>query len=176
MTQLETKPDSETPSRNARATGSGSVLPSPQDRPSADVLIFDGDCVFCSRQVKHLMKFDGKDRLAFVSLHDAFVSENFPDLSYEELMKQLYLIPFDSDASEYSSERLGGAAALRYLSRRLPKLWILAPFLHIPFSLPVWQWGYDQVAKRRYKIAGKTGENCDENGSCELHFGNKPKV
>jgi len=30
--------------------------------------------------------------------------------------------------------------------------------------------GYTQVAKRRLKIAGKSGEQCDENGTCELHF------
>lgn len=143
-------------------------LPSPRDFPNADVVIYDGNCVFCSKQVKNLMKWDGKNRLAFVSLHDSFISESFPDLTYDQLMEQIYLIPHSG--SEYSQERLGGAAAIRYLTRRLPKLWLAAPLLHIPFTLPIWQWGYKQIAKRRYKIAGKSDDGCDENGTCELHF------
>jgi hypothetical protein len=46
----------------------------------------------------------------------------------------------------------------------LPRLWCLAPLLHIPGSLPLWQFLYRQVAKRRYKIAG----TC-EDGTCRLH-------
>lgn len=147
-------------------------LPSPLDYPRADVVIYDGKCVFCKGQVGNLRWFDGKNRLAFVSLHDQWVADHFPDLTYDQMMDQIYLIP----ASEhgYTELRLGGAAAIRYLSRRLPKLWILAPLMHIPFSLPLWQWGYRQVAKRRYQIAGKLGGPvCDEDGTCELHFGDK---
>lgn len=143
-------------------------LPSPTDNPNAAVVIFDGNCKFCTRQVGNLRKLDGKNRLAFVSLHDPFVKENFPDMDHDKLMEQMYVIP--SGRSGYSSQRFGGAAAGRYLSRHLPLLWILAPLLHIPFSLPVWQWLYMQIAKRRYRIAGKTGDNCDPDGSCELHF------
>jgi predicted DCC family thiol-disulfide oxidoreductase YuxK len=114
---------------------------------------------------------DGKNRIAFVSLHDDWVAERFPDLTHQMMMDQMYLVP----ASEhgYMESRHGGAAAVRFLTRRLPLLWILAPLLHIPFSLPLWQWGYGIVARHRYKIAGKSGVECDEDGTCELHFGNK---
>lgn len=146
-------------------------LPSPLEFPRADVVIYDGRCVFCESQVRNLMWLDGKNRLSFISLHDPWVAEHFPDLSYDQMMEQIYLIP----ASEhgYSDDRLGGAAAIRYLSRRLPILWIVAPLMHLPFTLPIWQWGYRQIAKRRYKIAGKQGMQCDEDGTCELHFGDK---
>ena len=60
-----------------------------------------------------------------------------------------------------------GAAAFRYLTTRLPRLFPLAPLMHLPFTLPIWKWGYRQVAKRRY-LAGKT-TNCDD-GSCAVHF------
>ncbi len=93
---------------------------------------------------------------------------HFPDLQHEQLMEQIYLIPFGGDG--YSTYRYGGAAAIRYLSRRLPKLWVFAPLLHIPFTLPIQQWFYRQIAKRRYKIAGKRGSDCDDDGTCEVHF------
>ena len=148
-------------------------LLSPRQLPDADVVIFDGQCVFCQGQVKNLKRLDGKNRLAYISLHDAFVAENFPDLSYEELMEQIYVIP--NSPTGYTATRFGGARAIRYLTRRLPKLWILAPLLHIPFTLPIVQWFYKQVANRRYKIAGKSGPVCDENGTCDLHFGDAKK-
>ncbi|MFK7766573.1 MAG: thiol-disulfide oxidoreductase DCC family protein [Mariniblastus sp.] len=148
-------------------------LQTPQQLPNADVVIFDGQCVFCTKQVKNLKFFDGKNRLSFVSLHDSFVAEHFPDLSFEQMMKQIYVIP--NSPNGYTSDRYGGAAALRYLTRRLPRLWIAAPLLHIPFTLPIVQWVYSQIAKRRYKIAGKSGPVCDENGTCELHFGDRSK-
>ena len=152
------------------ADDSGAIFPSPGDYPGADVVIYDGQCVFCTKQVSNLMKLDGKNRLAFVSLHDEFVAEQFPDLGYDQLMEQIYLVPSAGEEGGYSSQRLGGAAAIRHLTCRLPKLWIMAPLMHIPFTMPFWQWGYKQIAKRRYKIAGKSGPQCDDDGSCDLHF------
>jgi predicted DCC family thiol-disulfide oxidoreductase YuxK len=109
------------------------------------------------------MKLDGKYRLAYLSIHDPIVAKEFPDLSMDLLMEQMYVIP-NSDPQL----RFGGAAAIRYLSRRLPKLWVIAPLLHIPFSLPLWQFLYRQIAKRRYRIANEKNR-CDESGSCKLH-------
>lgn len=140
-------------------------LPTPADHPDADVVIFDGKCVFCAGQVRNLLKLDGKARLAFMSLHDPEVERRFPDLTHDQMMKQMYVI--DSAGNRY-----GGARAVRYLSRRLPKMWILAPLTHIPFTLPIQQWVYDQVAKRRYKIANKDGLECDD-GACSIHFKDK---
>ena len=134
-------------------------LPTPQERPEADVVIFDGHCKFCRGQVERLSRWDRGGRLAFVSLHDASVAEKYPDLTHEMLMDQMYIV-------DQQGNRYGGAAAFRYLTRRLPRLWVLAPILHIPFSLPLWQWGYRQVAKRRYKM-GKV--ECTDD-TCGVHF------
>jgi len=141
-------------------------LPTPAQLPEADVVIYDGNCVFCLSQVRNLKKFDGGDRLAFMSLHDPEVAQRYPGLTYEQMMKQIYVVNQDGD-------RLGGAAGIRYLTRRLPKLWLAAPLTHFPFTLPLQQWCYDQVARRRYKIANKNGTaDCDD-GTCAVHFGDK---
>lgn len=138
-----------------------SQLPTPDDLPDADVVIYDGNCKFCIQQVSRLRKWDGGNRLCFISLHDSFVAENYPDLSFEEMMEQMYVV------SRSNGRKYGGARALRYLSRRLPRLWFAMPLLQIPFSLPVWQWIYRQVAKRRYRISAKQ-DDCD-NDSCQIH-------
>ena len=166
MNQLDTQPNKSSTSPGGPAVDVN--LPSPIEFPLADLVIFDGDCVFCTAQVKNVKRFDGKNRLAFVSLHDKFVTEHFPDLGHEQMMEQMFIIP--NSKTGYTEIRYGGAEGIRYLTRRLPKLWIFAPLFHIPFTQPFQQWCYRQIAKRRYKIAGKTGPACDENGTCDLHF------
>ena len=137
-------------------------LPTPADRPQADIVIYDGNCQFCTSQVENLRRWDTKGRLAYLSLHDPEVARRFPDLTYDRLMEEMVVV-------DQQGNRHGGAAAFRYLTTRLPRLYPLAPVMHIPFTLPLWQWGYRQVARRRYRIAGKTGQPC-ENEACEVHF------
>jgi len=141
-------------------TISQSSLPTPADRPSALVVIYDGDCRFCTGQVERLGRWDSGGRLAFLSLHDPEVASRYPDLSHEQLMEQMFVV-------DQAGRRYGGAAAFRFLTRRLPRLWPLAPVMHLPFSMPLWQWAYRQVARRRYRIAGR---NSCENDACSVHL------
>jgi hypothetical protein len=48
----------------------------------------------------------------------------------------------------------------------LRRLWWLAPVLHIPLSMPVWQWLYRQIADRRYRWG--TVDDCADEG-CTVH-------
>lgn len=134
-------------------------LPDPDEKPDADVVIWDGKCNFCRGQVERLYRFDRGNRLAYISLHDPRVAELCPNLSYQQLMDQLWLVT-------PSGQQYGGADAGRYLSRKLPTLWWLMPLLHIPFSMPLWRWLYGKIAERRYRIAGI---HCDEDGTCDIH-------
>jgi predicted DCC family thiol-disulfide oxidoreductase YuxK len=137
-------------------------LPTPAENPDAEIVIFDGHCKFCTAQVKNLARWD-KDgrRLAFLSLHDPEVAKRYPDLTYEQMMEQMYVV-------DQQGHRYGGADAFRHLTTKLPRLYWLAPLMHIPFTAPIWRWGYRQVAKRRYRM-GKTADACDD-GACKVHF------
>ena len=135
-------------------------LPSPADRPDAAVVIYDGNCRFCTAQVARLARWDSRRRLAFLSLHEPESARRYPDLTREQLMEQMYLV-------DRRGTRHGGAAAFRCLTRRLPRLWGLAPLMHIPFSLCLWQWMYRQIAKRRYWL-GKLASCVD--GTCRYHL------
>lgn len=134
-------------------------LPAPLERPESDVVLFDGECRFCQAQVRRLAQCDWRGRLSFLSLHDPSVNERYPDLTHDMLMEEMYVV-------DQRGRRHAGAASLRYLSRHLPPLWLIAPLLHLPFSLPVWKWLYRQVAKRRYRLAGR---NCDGD-ACAVHL------
>lgn len=138
--------------------GSGN-LPDPDQCPACDVVIYDGHCNFCKAGVQNLRRLDwGGKRLAFLSLHDDRVSDRYPDLTRKQLMDQMYVI-------DQQGQRHGGADAVRYLSRRLPMLWFAAPILHLPGTAKLWRRLYHEVAKRRYRLAGKS---CDS-GSCSIH-------
>jgi predicted DCC family thiol-disulfide oxidoreductase YuxK len=136
------------------------ALPAPAARPQADVVIYDGHCRICTGQVKNLERWFAGGKLAYLSLHDPEVSTRYPDLSHDDLMREMYVV-------DRQGRRHGGAAAIRYLSRRLPRLWCIAPLLHLPGTMPLWSWLYRQVANRRYRF-GRI-ESCDD-GSCRLHL------
>jgi len=135
-------------------------LPDPDVSPGTDVVIYDGDCRFCEGQVQNLRRLDCcTGRLSFISLHDPRVAQRHPDLSHESLMAQMYVV-------DTSGKCHGGSEAVRYLSRRLPLLWPVMPILHFPGTAGLWRWGYQQVAKRRYKISGK---GCEDD-ACSIHL------
>ncbi len=127
-------------------------------KPERDVVLYDGMCRFCRSQIAILRRLDLTGRLEFVSLHDPRVAHDFPEIPYDDLMREMYVVDRQGVAH-------GGARGLRVLSRRLPLLWPLAILLHLPFSQPLWNWLYAIIARNRYRIAGK----CDEGGTCRLH-------
>ncbi len=124
----------------------------------SDVVLFDGECRFCTSSVEALRRLDGKGRLRFLSLHDPSVRIDYPDLSHDMLMSEMWIVT--PQGKQYP-----GADAVRYLSRRLPILYPIAPVLHIPFSRPLWRWLYRFVARNRYRIAGR---DCTD-GTCRVH-------
>ena len=125
--------------------------------PEQDTVLFDRECRFSQRQIAILRRLDVRRRFIYKSLHEPSVAADFPELSMEQLQEQMFVIDTQGNAG-------GGATAVRYLSRKLPLLWPLALLLHIPGSLPLWNWLYAYVAKRRLWIAGR----CD-NTSCQIH-------
>jgi predicted DCC family thiol-disulfide oxidoreductase YuxK len=125
--------------------------------PRRDTVLYDGQCRFCRGQIALLRRLDRAGRLEFTSLHDPHVAAAFPEFSREELLDEMVLI-------DTRGRTWRGAAAVRYLSRRLPMLWPIALPLHLPGSMPLWRALYRLVARNRYRIAGR----CDE-GTCRLH-------
>ncbi|MBX9791166.1 MAG: DUF393 domain-containing protein [Pirellulales bacterium] len=146
----------------AATTESAELPPRPagDHRARQDVVIYDGHCRICTAQIERLARWDRHRRLRFLSLHDPEVRERYPDLTHDELMRQMYVI-------DPRGGRHAGAAALRYLSRRLPRLWWLSPLLHLPGTLSLWRWLYGIVARMRYRF-GRI-DSCDD-GACQVHF------
>lgn len=124
--------------------------------PPLDTVLFDGRCRFCRGQIALLRRLDPTGRLRFTSLHEPSVAADFPELPAAALEAEMFVVDRRGNAR-------GGAAAVRYLSRRLPLLWPLAVLLHLPGSLPAWNWLYRLVARNRYRLAG----TCTD-GGCRI--------
>ena len=139
-------------------------LPDPTARPETDVVIYDGHCRICTGGVKILYRLDVRKQLSFLSLHDDRVAEVAPNLTFDQMMEEMWVV--DTQGRQHS-----GAEAFRYLTRRLVLLWPVMPLLHIPGSLPLWKWLYRQVAAARYRFGKQTGEDCGD--ACQVHFGPK---
>jgi predicted DCC family thiol-disulfide oxidoreductase YuxK len=144
---------------SAIMTSSETVLPTPADRPEADVVIYDGHCRICTAQVRKLPWWDFQKHLAYLSLHDAEVARRWPDLSHDRMMQEMVIVDRDG-------KRHWGPEAIQYLSRRLRRLWWAWPVLNFPGSMVLWRSAYRWVARNRYRLSG--GPTCDED-TCALH-------
>lgn len=120
-------------------------------RDDRAVVLFDGHCPLCLSWAERLRRRDRGHRLVLISLHDPAVRRWFPDANPEQLMQQIHV-------HDPRGRWHAGAEAMRYLSRRVPRLWWLAPLLHLPFSGKLWQRVYSRVADRRYDVG--EGEAC----------------
>jgi predicted DCC family thiol-disulfide oxidoreductase YuxK len=134
-------------------------LPTPNDRPNADIVIYDGNCRICTAQVRKLPWWDCQGRLAYLSLHDPEVARRWPDLSHDRLMREMVII------DQYGN-RHWGPEAIRHLTRRLRRLVWAAPFLYFPGAMHLLRPAYRWIARNRYRLSG--GAACDE-GTCAMH-------
>ena len=93
-------------------------------------MIYDGDCGICTAQVSKLPWWDCQGKLAYLSLHDPEVQQRFPDLPHDRMMQEMVIV-------DRHGNRHWGPAAIRYLTRRLRRLWWAAPVLYFPGSMLV---------------------------------------
>ncbi len=122
-------------------------LPDPDERPGADIVVYDDHCGLCGALTRLLNRLDATGRLAYSAASDERITLWCPQVSPDELGQHMIVVGRRGDCWK-------GAAGVRRLSRRLPALWWAVPLLHVPGSMPVWRWLYRQVARRRYLLGG----------------------
>jgi len=124
------------------------------------VLIYDGHCPFCRDQVARLERLAGK-RFKAESFQEKDVLAKYPGLTREACMQEIKLaLP--------NGPILGGAHAIFFTLSLNPVFRPLRWLYPLPGIKQVMDWGYAQVAARRYNIKP---EDCPE-GTC--HIGHPP--
>lgn len=114
----------------------------PQSYP---VIIYDGDCVFCSKVVRWVLKADRASRFYFTTRQSLFTSGLLRQL-HRDQFHSVVVVEEDrlyekSDAAFRILEVLGGSWKLLLIFRWLPRRFR--------------DGAYELVARYRYRIAGK---------------------
>ena len=120
------------------------------------VLLYDGHCPFCRKQVQNLQGIVG-DRFIPESFQEKGVLERFPQLTHEECMKEIKLVVGNGKV-------LGGAHAIFYTLSLAPVFRFIRWIYPIPGIKQLFDRGYALVASNRYKIEG---QDCPT-GTCAM--------
>ena len=114
------------------------------------IVFYDGYCVLCSKSVDFILSRDTLAGFRFASLQSDFAQRVLPEIGYpmeniENLSNIVYLrnndLKIKSDAVLSILWDLGGIYKISHLGYFLPRV--------------IRDFGYDRLAKLRYKIFGK---------------------
>lgn len=114
------------------------------------ILIYDGDCEFCQRQVRLVKRWDERGRIRPVPFREADLERLGVSRSAAE--EAMHLVSPEGEVWR-------GAAAARETLKRLPKLSPLAVLFRLPGAMFVAERVYRWIAKRRHRF-GCSSELC----------------
>jgi predicted DCC family thiol-disulfide oxidoreductase YuxK len=109
-------------------------------------VIYDGDCDFCTRQMRRLRQLDWRGSLRLLPISEVPGSDVATQLSPEALAQAIHCVTADGRV-------LSGARCLRFVSLRLPLLAPLALLLWIPGALAVAEWFYRRISANRHRLS-----------------------
>lgn len=118
-------------------------------------VLYDGDCRFCTASVEWLRRMDAFGRLEFEDARDPEVLVRYPTIDPAAALARLHLVP-------PGGTPLAGFHAFRWLTGRLPALWILWPFVWLPGAAWIGVRVYDRIARSRFAFG-----TCDD-GACAV--------
>jgi predicted DCC family thiol-disulfide oxidoreductase YuxK len=116
------------------------------------IVLYDGVCGLCNRLVQFLLKRDRHDRLRFASLQSDFAAAILKRHGKDPLDLDTFYLVQDYDTA--NETLLARSDAILSLGPQLGGIWSLAPVGKV---LPRFlrDWGYNQVARNRYRVWGK---------------------
>jgi predicted DCC family thiol-disulfide oxidoreductase YuxK len=115
--------------------------------PARVIVLFDGQCAFCRKAVSLLRRLDWLGRF---DCRDARDVANLPPsgdpLDPQRLLEEMHVVTPDRKRA------YAGYRAVRWIAWRLPLLWPLAPFLHLPGAVWLGSKLYRWIARNRFKL------------------------
>ena len=117
------------------------------------IILYDGVCGFCNRLVQFVLKRDSHDRFRFAALQSQFARELLAKHGINpDQLASLYLVLDSGRPSERIEQR---STASITIYRELGTFWRTLAGLTAILPRSVRDWGYDLVARHRYRIFGK---------------------
>jgi len=111
------------------------------------IVLFDGECSFCNSTVSFLFDRNKKRSLYFASQQSDVGLEL---LHFNKLSTDLNTIYYYSNGMVYEK-----AQAFFQIAKELDSSWKYLSMLQNIIPLPIANWCYDRIAKRRHLILGK---------------------
>jgi predicted DCC family thiol-disulfide oxidoreductase YuxK len=109
------------------------------------VVLYDGQCGFCSRWVKHWAATLERRGFEIASLEEPWVAKRLT-MTHEELVADIRLLTPDS-------ELISGADVYLYVMRRIWWAWPVYAIFSLPGFNQLIHLGYRWVARNRYCIS-----------------------
>ena len=119
------------------------------------VVVYDGECPFCLKQVERMKRYDSAGVFEYTPRQTEGLEQRFPKLASAEFDTGMRLVHPDTSISV-------GADAVYGIARRLNRWRYLAWLYRVPVLNRAFRVAYAWVAKRRYRLAKKC-----ENSVCE---------
>lgn len=120
-------------------------------------VLYDGNCRICTDGAEKLKKLAG-ERVDLRNFQDAKNLEGLPEIPYADLMDKMHVVSPESRIFK-------GAAAIARVAALTPVVGPLALLYYVPGLRQLADFGYSQIAKRRYRLSG----GACEDGTCKLH-------
>ena len=109
------------------------------------LVIYDGECMFCRRQLGNLKRFSG-GRFEAISFREPGFFERHPEVTPEECQKAIQFV--SAEGRKYS----GAEAVARIVS--LNPIWLPVKWIYfVPGLRRLWDVVYENISLNRYKIS-----------------------
>lgn len=116
------------------------------------LLLFDGVCGLCDRLVQFVLRHDRVDRFRFAALQSPLAGNLLR--GYDRDATDLDTVYVIADYGEPAAKLLSKGRAVLFVLAQLGGLWRLASVLRV-LPRPLLDFGYDQIARRRYRWFGR---------------------
>ena len=114
---------------------------------STHSVLYDGDCPFCRKSIEWLRRLDWRHVLSFVNFRDkSDPTVTAVPTTPERMAEEMHVWTASRDHLYH------GFGAFRFMSWRLPLLWVLAPFLYLPLVPWLGQKVYLWIARNRFNL------------------------
>lgn len=109
------------------------------------VLVYDGQCNFCKRQIARIRTMDRRDQFEYAPRDTPGLTDRFPKLAQEEFNTGMRLVMPDGQI-------FIGADAVYQIARRLPRVSLIAWLYRVPGLHALARAIYARIAARRQSL------------------------
>jgi len=126
-------------------------------------VLYDGSCSLCRASVLRARRFDWRQRVEFLDLHDPSVQQRFPQIDRETALRSMQSVDPRGRVSS-------GVDAWARIGLLLPGWNLVAWLLLVPGIRWLAAKGYGWIARNRYRW----NRSLCADGTCSLHIPSDP--